>query len=199
MDHLRQVEDLQEIRVLADEGDCDCSLMAEPATLSRLGHAMGKHPAWVRHHLKQLEEAGLVELSGTREIPGFTESTTACCLHGQRVVTPVWSGRALLVTGNTTWRSSCWPAGTGMGTGGMYCPVGQPGRTDRATAGGKPVRRLSPPGRRDRRHNLPMLAGCSPGVCPVDSGPAGAGRSWRRIIRWDSGRSPMLPRGGRTS
>jgi putative molybdopterin biosynthesis protein len=36
-------------------------LMAEPATLSELGLMLKRTPAWVRHHLKVLEAAGLVE------------------------------------------------------------------------------------------------------------------------------------------
>jgi putative molybdopterin biosynthesis protein len=36
-------------------------LMAEPASLSGLGRQVGRHPAWVRHHLLRLEQAGLVE------------------------------------------------------------------------------------------------------------------------------------------
>ncbi len=37
-------------------------LMAEPATLTQLGEAMGNSPAWVRHHVKILEAAGLIEV-----------------------------------------------------------------------------------------------------------------------------------------
>jgi putative molybdopterin biosynthesis protein len=37
-------------------------LMAEPASLTSLGARVGRHPAWVRHHLQRLEQAGLVEL-----------------------------------------------------------------------------------------------------------------------------------------
>jgi putative molybdopterin biosynthesis protein len=36
-------------------------LMSAPATLSQLGEQLGESPAHVRHHLKALEEAGLVE------------------------------------------------------------------------------------------------------------------------------------------
>ncbi len=36
-------------------------LMAAPASLSGLGRQIGRHPAWVRHHLLRLEQAGLVE------------------------------------------------------------------------------------------------------------------------------------------
>jgi putative molybdopterin biosynthesis protein len=48
-------------------------LMAEPATLTQLGKALGDHPAKVRHHLKQLENAGLVNLISTKIVGGFVE------------------------------------------------------------------------------------------------------------------------------
>jgi len=41
-------------------------LMAAPATLTQLGQAFGQSPAWVRHHLKTLERAGLVEIAEVR-------------------------------------------------------------------------------------------------------------------------------------
>jgi len=48
-------------------------LMTEPATLSQLGRALEMHPAKIRHHLKQLEEVGLVEFVSSREVRGFVE------------------------------------------------------------------------------------------------------------------------------
>ena len=48
-------------------------LMDEPATLSQLGRTLKSHPANVRHHLKLLEEIGLVELISTRVVGGFVE------------------------------------------------------------------------------------------------------------------------------
>ena len=48
-------------------------LMSEPATLSQLGRALGKHPAWVQHHIKTLEAAGLVEVAEVRVTAGVLE------------------------------------------------------------------------------------------------------------------------------
>ncbi len=48
-------------------------LMAAPATLSQLGEGIGKHPAWIRHHVKHLEAAGLVELAETRKTRNYVE------------------------------------------------------------------------------------------------------------------------------
>lgn len=41
-------------------------LLAAPATLTQIGAAMGETPAWVRHHIKTLEAAGMIELVETR-------------------------------------------------------------------------------------------------------------------------------------
>ncbi len=102
MESIRQVEGLAEIRVLADERRLSIlqRLMAAPATLSQLGHAMGHHPAWIRHHLKQLEEVGLVELVGTRELPGFVEKyyrASARAFAVNRIVTPRLAEEGALV------------------------------------------------------------------------------------------------------
>ncbi len=48
-------------------------LMSRPATLTQLGEALGHHPAWVRHHLLSLEQAGLVEPAGERKEKGYVE------------------------------------------------------------------------------------------------------------------------------
>lgn len=48
-------------------------LMAAQSTLSQLGEAMHKSPAHIRHHLKRLEQAGLVEFSEARTVQGGPE------------------------------------------------------------------------------------------------------------------------------
>ena len=48
-------------------------LMSGQASLTMLGQQIGEHPAWVRHHLKQLEAAGLVELAETKVESGVVE------------------------------------------------------------------------------------------------------------------------------
>jgi putative molybdopterin biosynthesis protein len=47
--------------------------MRGPATLTQLGGLVGHHPAWVRHHILSLEQAGLVELVETRPTKGYVE------------------------------------------------------------------------------------------------------------------------------
>jgi molybdate-binding protein len=73
-----QVERLsafEQIKLLADKRRLSIlrHLMASPASLTQLGHVLGQHPAWVRHHLLRLEQAGLVEIAGTREVNGAVE------------------------------------------------------------------------------------------------------------------------------
>jgi molybdate-binding protein/DNA-binding HxlR family transcriptional regulator len=48
-------------------------LMDGPATLSQLGEHFHESPAHIRHHLKALEGAGLVELASTHPVRGFLE------------------------------------------------------------------------------------------------------------------------------
>lgn len=48
-------------------------LMDRPATLSQLGEHFGASAAHIRHHLKALEQAGLVEPGATRPVRGFLE------------------------------------------------------------------------------------------------------------------------------
>jgi putative molybdopterin biosynthesis protein len=48
-------------------------LMVQSATLSQLAKSMNTYPAQVRHHLKLLEESGLVALTATQIVRGFVE------------------------------------------------------------------------------------------------------------------------------
>jgi putative molybdopterin biosynthesis protein len=65
-EHLKLIADPRRMSILQH-------LMAAPATLTQLGEALGEHPAWIRHHLRRLENAGLVELVGTRRLHGGEE------------------------------------------------------------------------------------------------------------------------------
>jgi putative molybdopterin biosynthesis protein len=48
-------------------------MMCGPATISGLGRDFGRHPAWIRHHLKQLEAVGLIQSAGERTTRNYTE------------------------------------------------------------------------------------------------------------------------------
>lgn len=70
-------------------------LMAGPSTLSRLGEAFGRHPAWIRHHMKRLEAAGLVELAEERTTRNYTEKfyrATAPAYASHMLVAPEIGG-----------------------------------------------------------------------------------------------------------
>ncbi|GAB4492830.1 MAG: hypothetical protein Fur0016_13040 [Anaerolineales bacterium] len=64
-----------QIKLLADPRRMEIVrlLMAQAATLSQLGRALGRHPAWVQHHVKALEAGGLVEVAEVRVNAGVTE------------------------------------------------------------------------------------------------------------------------------
>lgn len=75
MEQFKRLNNLAQIKVLSDPRRMAVLrlLMAHPATLTQLGEALGEHPARVRHHLKLLEKAGLVDLVDQRVVRGFTE------------------------------------------------------------------------------------------------------------------------------
>lgn len=66
LDALRAIADPQRLHLLR-------LLLNGPMTISMLGGRLGKHPAWVRHHVKVLETAGLVRLAEVRTTRNFTE------------------------------------------------------------------------------------------------------------------------------
>jgi putative molybdopterin biosynthesis protein len=75
-------------------------LMSGPATLTQLGAVLGEHPAWIRHHLQRLVEAGLVRLVETRRVHGADERYYRASAGGyllQELLLPQVSGRPVLV------------------------------------------------------------------------------------------------------
>ncbi len=75
MNTIEFIKDLEQIKILTDRRRLAILklLMAKPATLTQLGRALGEHPAWVRHHLMQLEQAGLVKMVTAQVSGGFVE------------------------------------------------------------------------------------------------------------------------------
>ena len=53
--------------------------MAHKETISSLGLALDRHPAWIRHHVKVLEAAGLVALVEERTTRNYTEKFYRAC------------------------------------------------------------------------------------------------------------------------
>jgi putative molybdopterin biosynthesis protein len=72
---IQRLQSFEQLKLLADPRRRAILqlLMSGPASLTMLGKVIGEHPAWVRHHLKQLEAAGLVELVETRIQSGVVE------------------------------------------------------------------------------------------------------------------------------
>jgi molybdate-binding protein/DNA-binding MarR family transcriptional regulator len=75
MDKIGYIKSYEQLKILSDSRRLSILrlLMASSATLSQLGQALGEHPARVRHHLKQLERLGLIELTETHMVRGFVE------------------------------------------------------------------------------------------------------------------------------
>lgn len=75
MDSVETLHTFEQIKLLADNRRLAILqlLMARPATLKQLGDRLGQSPAWIRHHLKVLERAGLVELVEVRTTGTVTE------------------------------------------------------------------------------------------------------------------------------
>ena len=66
-------------------------LMARPATISQIGERLGKHPAWVRHHVLTLLDAGLVALPEERQVRNYTEkyySATSGAFESHVLIAP---------------------------------------------------------------------------------------------------------------
>lgn len=94
-----------QIKLLADPRRMELVrlLMSEPATLSQLGRAVGKHPAWVQHHIKALEAGGLVEIAEVRITAGVTEKFYRARAGGfllQEMILPRGGKPALVFSGS---------------------------------------------------------------------------------------------------
>ncbi|MGE5123668.1 MAG: substrate-binding domain-containing protein [Acidobacteriaceae bacterium] len=99
---LEHLHTFDQLKVLSDPRRLSIlkQLMVGPATLSQLGRAIGEHPAWIRHHLKQLETAGLVELSEIKVSDGYLEKYYRAKAHAflfQQLVLPSQVGKRMVV------------------------------------------------------------------------------------------------------
>ncbi|MCL4528502.1 MAG: helix-turn-helix domain-containing protein [Chloroflexi bacterium] len=75
MNKIETLRAFDQIKLLADSRRMTILrlLMAQPATLTHLARIMKQSPAWVRHHIKTLESAKLVEIVEIRKTGTVTE------------------------------------------------------------------------------------------------------------------------------
>ena len=102
MPEIETIKNFEQIKLLSDPHRQAILrlLMAGPATLTQLGRVLGQHPAWVRHHLKQLEGAGLVEMRTAQVSGGFVEKyyqAKARAFFFQQMILPDSPGKETLV------------------------------------------------------------------------------------------------------
>jgi putative molybdopterin biosynthesis protein len=102
MNSIQTLRSFEQLKLLSDSRRLAIlqQLMAGPASLTMLGKVIGEHPAWIRHHLKQLEASGLVELVETRIQSGVVEKFYRATAGGflvQELILPQNQGRPVIV------------------------------------------------------------------------------------------------------
>ncbi len=105
MDSIETLHAFEQIKLLADSRRLTILrlLMAQPATLQQLGDKLGHSPAWIRHHVKILEQAGLIELAEVRTTGTVTEKyyrARAGALLLQELILPKGSKPAVVFSGS---------------------------------------------------------------------------------------------------
>jgi len=75
MESIESLRALNKIKLLSDPRRMEIlrRLMASPATLTQLAQVLKHSPAWIRHHIKTLKSAGLIELIEVRTTGRVTE------------------------------------------------------------------------------------------------------------------------------
>ena len=105
---MRNVEPIQtfdQIKLLADSRRMTILrlLMASPATLTHLARTLGQSPAWIRHHIKLLEAAKLVEIAEIRTTGTVTEKyyrAKAGALFLQELILPTSEKPTVIFSGS---------------------------------------------------------------------------------------------------
>jgi len=105
---MRNVEPIQtfdQIKLLADSRRLVILqlLMATPATLSQLARKLGQSPAWIRHHIKLLESANLVEIAEIRRTGTVAEKyyrARAGALFLQELILPASKVSPVIFSGS---------------------------------------------------------------------------------------------------
>lgn len=105
MREIKLLSSYEQIKILSAPHRLDILqyLMAVPATLTQLGQVLGKTPAWVRHHIKTLEAAGLVEIADIQTHGIVVEKYYRSCANAyllQQLVLPSTSLPVLISSGS---------------------------------------------------------------------------------------------------
>ena len=102
MINIESIQNFAQFEVLADPRRLYILklLMSRAATLTQLGERLGEHPAWVRHHVKRLEQDGLIEMVDVRVVSGYVEKyyrAKAGAFLFQQIILPDFSGQNAVV------------------------------------------------------------------------------------------------------
>ncbi len=105
MDSIETLHAFEQIKLLADARRLAILrlLMANPATLSQRAAGLHQSPAWVRHHLKALEGARLVELAEVRTTGTVTEKFYRARVNAlllQELILPLGTKPAVIFSGS---------------------------------------------------------------------------------------------------
>jgi molybdate-binding protein len=105
MDAVETLHAFEQIKLLADPRRLAILrlLMAAPATLTQLAGSLEQSPAWVRHHVKVLEGAGLIELAEVRTTGTVTEKfyrAHAAAFLLQELILPTGRKPAVIFSGS---------------------------------------------------------------------------------------------------
>ncbi len=95
---LERLQTLEQLKILSDSRRLAVlkHLMAGQATITQLGRLLGEHPAWIRHHLKLLESADLVELAEVKVSGGYVEKYYQAKAHAfllEQLLLPLHPGK----------------------------------------------------------------------------------------------------------
>ncbi len=102
MQPLERLTTFDQLKILSDPHRLAIlrQLMSGQATLSQLGRILGQEPSWVRHHLKILEAAKLVELVEVKVSEGYIEKFYQSKAHAylfQELLLPASHGKKMVV------------------------------------------------------------------------------------------------------
>ena len=105
MKQVQPIHTFDQIKLLADSRRMDILrlLMASPATLTQLARTLKQSPAWIRHHIKMLESADLIELAEIRTTGTVTEKfygAKASALLLQEIILPKTKKPVVIFSGS---------------------------------------------------------------------------------------------------